>query len=77
MKTTLVSLLLLAAALLSIAGCEKDPQVMVTPFVLKSETPTAAAPPSDSGIQACTGRYEQAPPTVSSANPAPTNAQAQ
>jgi hypothetical protein len=47
-------------AVVLLAGCAQDPQVNVTPFVLKSDQPPNAAAPPPEGIQPCTPAFEQA-----------------
>ncbi|NQU75654.1 MAG: hypothetical protein HQ546_04965 [Planctomycetes bacterium] len=56
----LVVVLIVAAGL---AGCAKDPQVNVTPFVMKPCVARPAAPTEpapDSVVAPCTRKYEEA-----------------
>ena len=61
MPRTVILIIIVAVMSAGLAGCAKDSQVMVTPFVLK---PTECAhvpqgpPPAD--LKPCTRQYEQA-----------------
>ena len=56
-KCQVLLTVLLAGAVLT-AGCAKDPQIMVTPFVLKAETPPEMEVSSAADLAPCSKPYE-------------------
>lgn len=50
----------LLTALVCLGGCQKDPQVLVTPFVLKAEVPPEQLQDPPANVQPATNAYDGA-----------------
>jgi len=60
MRRRVILILIVAVTSAGLAGCAKDSQVMVTPFVLKpTECAHVPQSPPPAGLKPCTRQYEQ------------------
>jgi len=50
----------LLAALICFGGCQKDPQVLITPFVLKAAVPPEQLQDPPANAQPATNAYDEA-----------------